>query len=88
MKLAVDVQVSNEVIGSLCRAGDEVVCVARMGEEDQSWVSRALDRGAEILISPDLDIPNLLDQWGINEVFHFVSIHRYQKWKKRVHGEG
>lgn len=65
MILAFDVTVSNKEIGRLARAGHRVVCVAQDGEFDETWVLRAINNGAEIIFSDDLDILNILDRWHV-----------------------
>lgn len=84
MKIAVDVNVSNREIGELARLGDIIVCVAMKKEDDREWLERALARDADIIISQDLDVPNLLDTWRVAEdVLWFESIHQYVTWRKK-----
>jgi hypothetical protein len=56
MKVAVDVGVGRRGIRMLQRAGHEVVVKAEPGETDGSWFFRAMNAGAEIIISPDRDL--------------------------------
>ena len=82
MRIAVDVNVSNREIGELTREGDLVVCTARPREEDWRWLERALEKDADIIISQDLDIPNLLDHWRVSDdVLYFKTINSYREWR-------
>lgn len=84
MRLAVDVNISNREIGELAREGDQIVCVARKREDDQNWLERALERDVDVIISQDLDIPNLLDNWRVAEdVLWFERIEHYREWRKK-----
>lgn len=42
--------------------GYEIVCIARHAEKDVSWLNRAFAAGALFVVSPDLDIPNLIEK--------------------------
>lgn len=84
MKVAVDVNVSNREIGELAREGCVIVCVARRGEDDQAWLERALAEDVDIIISQDLDIPNLLDRWRVaNDVLWFEKIEQFRRWRQK-----
>ena len=63
MNIAVDVGVSEKTIAALQGTGFKVVAQAEQGEDDESWVIRAINNGADIIVSSDLDIPNLLDRY-------------------------
>lgn len=63
MRIAVDTHVSINAIEALKNTGFDVVTIAGIGEDDESWVSRALSAGAEVFVSSDLDIPNLLERY-------------------------
>jgi hypothetical protein len=84
MKVALDVNVSNYVIGRLAREGDQIVCVAKTGEDDQVWVERALDRDCDVIISQDLDVPNLLDKWLVVGVTWFEKVDDYFIWRRKL----
>lgn len=58
--LAVDNQISLRVVDRLKQHFEVVLWANTMSDED--WVDEALCRGANTFISPDLDIPNLLDR--------------------------
>jgi len=60
VKIAVDNQVSKQAVRQLSKH-HEVVLVAN-DSQDEVWVDHALDLGAEVFVSPDLDIPNYLDR--------------------------
>ena len=70
MKIAFDTGVSNAEVGRLIRLGHEIVCVAGRAEPDETWIERALDLGAEIIFSDDLDVPNYLDRCGYDGIVH------------------
>lgn len=61
-KVAFDVTYSDKTIGAYSRHGHHVVCVARPGETDESWVGRAMEAGAEIVFSEDSDVGNILER--------------------------
>jgi predicted nuclease of predicted toxin-antitoxin system len=63
MKIAVDTTISIKTQDALEKTGFEVVCAAREGEADEEWIQRAIKMEADIVISSDLDIPNLLDRY-------------------------
>lgn len=58
--LAVDNQISLRVVEKL-KLHFKVVLWAS-NAPDEEWVDEALSRGANTFISPDLDIPNILDR--------------------------
>lgn len=60
MKIAVDNQVSKQCIDSLNRKHEVILCANDRADEE--WVELAMDLGVDIIISPDLDIPNYLDK--------------------------
>lgn len=73
MRIAVDVQVSNKDIGQIARLGHEIVCVAKGSEEDNKWVERALDRGAELILTDDIEIDEIYgDQVKVRKL-HYAS---------------
>lgn len=83
MRIAVDVNISNREIGELARDGDEIVCVAKKREHDEAWLERALLRDADIIISQDLDVPNILDRWRVaDDVLWFEKLDQYREWRK------
>jgi predicted nuclease of predicted toxin-antitoxin system len=63
MKIAIDTCISIRTKEALEKVGHEVVCIASMSEHDEDWVSRAILSGAQVIVSSDLDIPNLLDRY-------------------------
>jgi hypothetical protein len=60
MKLAIDNQISKYVVQRL-KQHYEVVRTAG-NDPDEIWLNDALDLGADVFISPDLDVPNFLDK--------------------------
>lgn len=65
-KLAVDVQISKRAIRELQAAGYSVVYQAKNAQKDPDWIEQALTKGANVFVSPDLDIPNYLDKRDVN----------------------
>lgn len=61
MRLAIDNQISRLTVDKLRRKFEIVIAVR--DEPDEYWVDYALSNGADVFISPDLDIPNLLDHF-------------------------
>lgn len=59
--LAIDNQVSLGVVDQLRQHYEIAIWAGKMSDEE--WVDEAMCRGANVFISPDLDIPNLLDKW-------------------------
>ena len=66
MKIALDRHISPKIN----LPGHEIVIWAG-DERDEIWVEKAIERKAEVLISQDYDIPNLLDQH--NYEAHWIS---------------
>lgn len=62
MKIACDVNVSNRSIRFLQREGFEVVFKAGAGQPDVEWFAQALEKGADVFISGDLDIAFLVEK--------------------------
>lgn len=64
MKLALDCQISFKGAKILNNSGHTVVYHARH-EHDQLWVRRAVEKGAEVFISPDWDIDIMCNQLNL-----------------------
>lgn len=64
MRIAVDNQISGSTINLLENKGHKVVFWARH-EHDEWWFLEALDKGADIFISPDWDIVILANQHDV-----------------------
>lgn len=62
MKVAFDVNYADVAMGHVARKGHEIVCVAQTGEQDELWLERAMNKGAEVVFSRDLDIPNIIQR--------------------------
>lgn len=60
MRIAVDNQISLSVVKSLKKKHDVVLWAG--DRQDEVWIDEALALGAEVFISPDLDVPNYLDR--------------------------
>ena len=66
-KIAVDNQISKAIVKNLIKKGYDIVLRAE-DEPDVVWLQNALDLGASHVVSPDLDIPNLLDRMDASDV--------------------
>lgn len=85
--VALDENYSDKFIGSLSRAGYNVVYVAKHGQPDEEWLDQALKSGASIVYSKDLDIPLYLERWGFDDVIWIEEQtlpHELQEIEKRV----
>lgn len=69
MKIACDVCVSNRSIKYLQEQGFEIVAKAGHGEPDAIWFARALEMGAIIFISADLDLATLVERQYDKKLF-------------------
>jgi hypothetical protein len=83
MRIALDNNCPSCVIKKLEKNGHTVVLYARH-EMDEDWVSTALSLGADLFISNDLDIVNMLDRWNESAAFielpQRVSGYRLSEW--------
>lgn len=61
-KLALDTAVGQRRVTELIQLGYSIVVIARESETDESWLNRAFVEGAQFAISPDLDVPRLIEQ--------------------------
>ena len=61
-RLAFDENISNRVIGEYARSGCIIVYVSPKGTSDDVWVAEAYSRGAEVILSWDLDVGNIIDK--------------------------
>jgi hypothetical protein len=61
-RLAFDENIGDKVIGSYARSGCVIVYVAPKGSRDEDWVEEAHARGAQVVLSWDLDIGNIIDR--------------------------
>lgn len=66
IRIAIDNQVSNMAIAQLEKNGFVIVQKAQ-DLPDEIWVGEALNKKANFIISPDLDIPNILDRWSVDD---------------------
>lgn len=62
IRIALDESVGFTKTNSLKDMGYEIVCIAKPAEDDIVWLNRAFAAGALFVISPDLDIPNLIEK--------------------------
>lgn len=64
MRIAVDNQVSKDCIDELNKIHEVVLCANDM--MDEQWIELAIDLEVDLIISPDLDVPNYLDRMNSN----------------------
>lgn len=62
IKVAVDESIGKDMASRIRAFGYEIVCVAGHAEPDNVWMKRAKDKGALFIISPDLDIPSIIER--------------------------
>ena len=62
VRIALDESVGQAKYIQLKNMGYEVVCIAKHAEMDVDWLNRAFTNGALFVVSPDLDIPNLIEK--------------------------
>jgi hypothetical protein len=60
-KLAIDNQLGHKEYCELKSAGYDIIVEAG-DRADEDWVIEAIDKGVDCIISPDLDIPNMLER--------------------------
>lgn len=68
IEIALDVSYPDKFIGSLVRAGYKIVCIAQEAEPDNVWLERAIDNGAMIIYSNDVDIPDWLSRNRLDHI--------------------
>jgi hypothetical protein len=80
MLIACDNQVSKQYIDAFESHGFKVVTYAG-NRADEDWVLEAIEKGAEVIISPDLDIPNMIqdieDMYWIDYQSHRADRFQY-----------
>ncbi len=69
IKVAVDESVGGALSRKIEAKGYEIVCRAGHAETDESWMKRALAEGALFIISPDLDIPSMIERENLPMVW-------------------
>lgn len=67
-KLAFDCTYSDKMIGKMAKAGYQIVCVARPGETDESWFMRAVESGADTVVSRDNDLVKLMVKFNVKNI--------------------
>ncbi len=81
-KLALDNQISKDTMRKLKDFKVNVVYRAS-NESDEVWVLNALNNGANVFLSPDLDIPNLLAQYDVKA--NWIDVPQGLKGGSQVH---
>lgn len=72
-RLAIDNQISKVTVKKLQKHYEVVLWAANL--PDEIWVEDAYDDGADVFISPDLDVPNILDR--IDAKAYWMEIPQY-----------
>jgi hypothetical protein len=69
IKIALDESVGTALGAKIAAKGYQVVCRAGHAETDESWMKRALANGAVFIVSPDLDIPSMIERENLPMVW-------------------
>lgn len=69
IKIAIDESIGAALSKKIAARGYEIVVRAGHAETDESWMKRALDAEALFIISPDLDIPSMIEREGLPMVW-------------------
>lgn len=69
IKIAVDESVGSYLSKKIEARGYKIVCRAGHAETDESWMKRALAQGALFVVSPDLDIPSMIEKENLPMVW-------------------
>ncbi len=75
-RLALDNQLSKPTMARLEKLGVTVVLRAQ-DEDDEDWIEYALHLGANVFVSPDLDIPNYLDRRNSDAIW--IDVPQYMR---------
>lgn len=89
IKIALDQSIGHVRAQQLKKLGYEIVCRAVGSEPDEIWLKRALDAGALYIISPDLDIPCLIERLNypmiwIDYLFADTSVTESQSQRRKI----
>lgn len=69
IKIAVDESIGAALARRIEVRGYEIVARAGHAETDESWMKRALKEGALFIVSPDLDIPSMIERENLPMVW-------------------
>lgn len=69
IKVAVDESIGGALTKKIHERGYDVVVRAGHAEKDEDWMKRALAEGALFVISPDLDIPSMIERENLPMVW-------------------
>ena len=69
IKVAIDESIGAALARKIESRGYEIVCRAGHAETDESWMKRALKANALFVISPDLDIPSMIERENLPMVW-------------------
>jgi hypothetical protein len=72
IKIACDNQISKRTVDKL-EIRFEVVLRAD-NEPDELWIEKAIDLGANVFISPDIDVPLILDKNYPDLDYHWIDV--------------
>lgn len=62
IKIAVDQSLGTRMMLNLEKHGYDIVVKAGVAEPDEAWIAKAVEAGALFVVSPDLDIPTLIER--------------------------
>jgi hypothetical protein len=69
IKVAIDESIGSALAKKIEGRGYQIVTRAGHAETDESWMKRALQSGALFVISPDLDIPSMIERENLPMVW-------------------
>lgn len=69
IKIAIDESVGLAMAKRIKAKGYEIVCKAGNAEPDDVWMKRAFANGALFIVSPDLDIPSMIERENLPMVW-------------------
>lgn len=69
IKVAIDESIGAALAKKIEGRGYHIVARAGHAETDESWMKRALQAGAVFIISPDLDIPSMIERENLPMVW-------------------
>lgn len=89
IRIALDESIGFAKTNRLRNFGYDIVCIAHHAEKDVSWLNRAFANGALFVVSPDLDIPNLIEKENYPMIWidylHVPEEKGGKQWAEYVH---
>lgn len=84
MKIAVDNQISYRAVETLKQLYKFDIVFRAKDQPDEVWIEMALDRGATVFISPDVDVPNYLDRLDDAAIYKWIDVKQGLKKEKLI----